>query len=143
MERDSIHYEVTITETRGGGKAFLVIRRAGKGGVLYCDSSCSRVGEDEKITVAKIVRLLENFPLRPPEMFPNTYQNNNFHKKNCYMFVILKHLFHEWKFCIEKLTTFACNFYLPVCFTGQMTRLRDRQRPVAHSEKRPAKEIDC
>ena len=71
----------------GGGKAFLVVRRAGKGGVLYCDSSCSRVGEDEKITDAKIVRFLENFPLRPPEMFPNTYQNNNFHKKNCYMFV--------------------------------------------------------
>ena len=87
VERDSIHYKVTVTETRGGGKAFLVVRRAGKGGVLYCDSSCSRVGEDEKITVAKIVRFLENFPLRPPEMFPNTYQNNNFHKKNCYMFV--------------------------------------------------------
>ena len=60
VERDSIHYEVTVTETRGGGKAFLVVRRAGKGGVLYCDSSCSRVGEDEKITDAKIVRFLES-----------------------------------------------------------------------------------
>lgn len=55
------------------------------------------------------------------------------------MFVILKHLFHEWKFCIEKLTTFACNFYLPVCFTGQMTRLRDRQRPFSALRKETGK----